>query len=79
MYYVYFLEMKNGKIYVGSTSDLDRRVREHTEGKGAKTTRGFGVSRLLYAEVLDSKSSAMKRECELKKWSHAKKLELAKG
>ena len=76
MYYVYLLEMANGKIYVGFTSDLKRRFQEHVSGKGGKTTRSFGVSRLLYSETLESRSAAMKREHELKKWPRAKKLAL---
>ena len=78
-YFVYILESLNGKYYVGITTDLERRMKEHRAGKGAKFTRGFGFRKLLYHEQFPSKSAALKREAELKRWSHAEKKGLCKA
>jgi putative endonuclease len=37
MWYVYFLELANGDIYVGSTNDLKRRVSAHRQGQVTST------------------------------------------
>lgn len=37
MWYVYFLELANGDVYVGSSNDLRRRVKSHQEGRVQST------------------------------------------
>ena len=39
---VYILQCRDGTLYTGITDDLQRRLRAHQEGKGAKYTRGRG-------------------------------------
>lgn len=72
-YFVYILQATNGKYYVGYTTDLARRMRQHQSGKGSKFVRGFGFKKLLYHETCRTKSKALKREAELKGWSHTEK------
>ncbi len=38
MWYVYFLQLSNGDIYVGSTNDLQRRLESHQRGQVSSTT-----------------------------------------
>ena len=68
MPFVYFLVTKSkyNISYIGWTNNLKKRIREHNEGKGAKFTRGRKW-KLIYYEVVNNKSSALKREYELKK------------
>jgi putative endonuclease len=54
------------KTYVGWTLDLDRRLEQHNAGRGARSTRGQSW-RLLYAERLETRTSAMSREWHLKR------------
>ncbi len=64
MYYVYLLVNENGKIYIGYTSDLKRRMREHNCSKS-----GFTKGRrwkLVYYEAYLSKKDAIRREKRLK-------------
>ena len=69
-YFVYLIvsHLKNNKktSYVGYTNDLDKRLKLHNSGKGAKFTRGKKW-KLVYYEKYDSKSDAMKNEYKLKK------------
>jgi len=77
-YFVYILQSADGKYYTGYTTDLERRMEQHQSGKGSKFTRGFGFDKLLYHEEYRTKSQAMKREAELKKWTRAEKQTLMK-
>jgi putative endonuclease len=52
--------------YVGWTNDLERRLKQHNDGSGAKSTRGRAWT-LLYAERFDTASEAMSREWRLKR------------
>lgn len=71
---VYILECRDGTLYTGITDDLERRLRAHEAGKGAKYTRGRGPLRLRYQETLPDKSAALKRECSLKRLRRSQKL-----
>lgn len=75
--YVYMMRCANGALYTGWTNDLLRRMRTHADGKGAKYTRGFGGETLAYAELLENKSAALRREAALKKCSKEEKEALA--
>lgn len=76
-YFVYVLECGDGSLYTGITTDVARRFVEHQEGVGSRFTRAKGAERIIYSEVQPDRSSASKREAEIKKWSRAKKLALA--
>ena len=66
MFYTYILECSDGSFYTGYTNDLERRVRVHNMGKGAKYTKARLPCRLVYYEIFISKSEAMKREYFIK-------------
>lgn len=78
IWYLYMLECADGTLYTGITDDVPRRFRAHSEGKGAKYTRGRGPLKLVHTETCGTHSDALKRELEIKKLSRAKKLELMK-
>lgn len=78
MYFVYVLQCKDGSLYTGITTDLARRLAEHTSGKGAKYTRGKKVGAIVYSERKRNRSTASKREAEIKSWTRAEKLNLVK-
>jgi putative endonuclease len=77
--YVYLLQCTNGTIYVGQTQNLDKRLNRHTIGTGARHTAQIRPKELIYTEGPMSYTEAIARERQLKKWSRAKKLALAKG
>lgn len=78
-YYVYLLECSDGTLYCGYTDDLDKRVKIHNSGRGAKYTRGRIPVRTVYYEELSDKSAALKREAEIKKMSRKEKEKLIEG
>jgi len=76
VYYVYILQsLKTGKLYIGHTDNLARRLEEHNSGWGSKYTRQNGPWKLVYSENHSDRSSAAKRERYLKstKGSYEKK------
>lgn len=79
MWFVYMLKCSDGTIYTGITTDVDRRVGEHNNSpKGAKYTRVRRPVELIYSDLHDDKSSASKREYQIKQLSKSQKLLLAK-
>ena len=79
MYYVYILHCANGSFYVGSTEDIDSRLKAHNEGRGAAHTYKHRPVQLVYSESCISETAAIKREHQLKRWSRQKKQTLADG
>jgi len=74
--YVYVLRCGDGSLYTGWTNNLKQRLAAHKNGKGAKYTKGRTPIELVYFEELPDKSSALKRENELKKLKKQEKEEL---
>lgn len=77
--YVYILQCRDGSLYTGWTNDLAARVSTHQAGRGAKYTRSRLPVKLVYYECLPDKSTALRREAELKHLSHQEKLLLVAG
>ncbi|MDP3804858.1 MAG: GIY-YIG nuclease family protein [Candidatus Omnitrophota bacterium] len=73
---LYILRCKDGSLYTGITTDIDKRLKRHNEGRASKYTRAKKPVKLVYAEIFDNESSARKREAEIKKLSHENKLKL---
>ena len=76
MNYTYLVECADGTLYCGWTNDLDKRMKAHNEGRGAKYTRSRLPVRLVYSESFETKEEAMSRECGIKRLSRKEKLKL---
>ncbi|MDA1337333.1 MAG: GIY-YIG nuclease family protein [bacterium] len=76
MYFVYIIKCKDDTLYTGITTDVERRFKEHSQGKGGAYTRAKKVVKVIYSEKQKDRSSAQKRENEIKKWTHERKLAL---
>ncbi len=76
-YYVYMLQCNDNSLYTGITTDVQRRLSEHNNSdKGAKYTKARRPVMLVYTQRCKDRSSASKRECEIKKLSRKEKLKL---
>ncbi len=80
-FFVYILRTSSNTLYIGQTNNLEKRLKEHQSknSKSAKYTRYFSSCKLVYSEIFSSRSEAMRREWELKKWSKAEKETLIKA
>lgn len=76
MHYTYMVQCGDGTLYTGYTTDVVRRTKEHNRGKGAKYTRSRLPVSLVYYEVHETKTDAMKREYDLKQLTRVEKLKL---
>jgi putative endonuclease len=79
MWFVYLLRCSDDSIYCGITNNLDRRIKAHSNGKGAKFTRSRLPILLIYLEERENRSEALKREYEIKKMSKKDKIILTKN
>lgn len=77
MWIVYIIQTSNKSLYTGIALDVERRLKEHISGKGSRYLRGKSPLLVIYREKHPSRSSALKREAEIKRWSHQKKLALS--
>ncbi len=76
MWYVYILRCADGILYTGSTTDIDRRVKEHNAKKGGGCTKGRLPVEFVHKEPYPNRSEAQKREAQIKRWPRQKKLSL---
>lgn len=76
MWYLYILRCGDGTLYTGITTDVERRLEEHRQGRGAKYTRGRGPLELAYQEECGTHSEALKREYTVKRLTREEKEDL---
>lgn len=76
MNYTYILECKDGTLYTGWTNNLERRLKDHNEGKGAKYTKPRRPVVLAYYEAFETKEEAMRREYAIKHMTRKEKEDL---
>lgn len=77
MNYAYLVRCSDDSLYAGWTNDIEKRLKSHNAGTGAKYTRARLPVTLAYLETFDTKSEAMKREAALKRMTHRQKEQLA--
>ena len=73
---VYILECKDKTLYTGITNNLERRIRQHESGQGAKYTKGRGPFCVIHTEEFVEKGLALSREHQIKQLNRDQKLAL---
>ena len=73
---LYILRCGDGTLYTGITTDVEKRLEVHRNGKGAKYTRGRGPLMLVYQEECGTHSDALKREWAVKALTRQEKEQL---
>ena len=76
MNYTYIVRCSDGSLYTGWTNDLEKRIKAHNEGKGAKYTKSRRPVELVYYEAFEKKEEAMSREWAIKQMTRQEKLRL---
>ncbi|MGF6375302.1 putative endonuclease [Clostridiales Family XIII bacterium PM5-7] len=74
--YTYMVRCADNSLYTGWTNDLEKRIADHNQKKGAKYTKPRLPVELVYVEIFDTKIEAMKREAAIKKLTKMKKEQL---
>lgn len=75
-HFIYIVKCKDGSLYTGYAKDVTQRVAKHNNGQGAKYTKIRRPVQLVYQEMFNTKSEALKREYEIKTYTRQQKLEL---
>lgn len=78
-WWVYILRCADGTLYTGMAADVDKRLRAHNEGLGAKYTRSRLPVELAYREACESRSAALRREAAIKRLKRPEKLALVQN
>ena len=80
-YFLYILRTSANTLYIGQTNDLEKRLQEHRshKSKSAKYMAYFNSFELVYSETYATRTDAMRREHQLKRWSKLKKEVLIQG
>lgn len=76
MHYTYIVKCRDNTFYTGWTTNLEKRIKAHNEGRGAKYTRSRAPVCLVYYEEYETKQEALKREYAIKQFSRKEKLAL---
>lgn len=73
MWTLYIIRLRDNSLYTGITKDLNRRMKQHREGKGSKYVRTRLPLEVVHTEEYENRSEASKREAEIKKMSKIEK------
>ena len=73
IWYLYILRCRDNTLYTGITVDVEKRFAAHSDGRGAKYTRGRGPLELVYRERCGTHSDALKRERIVKSMRRSQK------
>jgi putative endonuclease len=80
MYHLYILKCRDGTLYTGITTDLERRIAEHNTSKlGARYTSSRRPVKVVYSKKFKNRSNASRAEAQIKKLKRVDKLKLIKG
>ena len=73
MWFFYILRCADGSLYVGETSNVDKRVEDHNRGRGGPHTTKRRPVMLAYVEAHHTRNECLERERQVKGWTRAKK------
>ncbi len=77
--FFYILRLRSGQLYVGATTDLERRWQEHVSGEACRTTSLDPPVAIVHSEQHPTFADARRREAQVKRWSRAKREALVAG
>lgn len=75
-HFVYIVRCSDNSLYTGYTNNIEVRINKHNAGKGAKYTKTRRPVVLVYQEMYETKSEALRREYEIKTFTRQRKLKL---
>ena len=79
MFYIYIIKSREGKFYIGSTDNLEKRLQQHNSKQFKAWTNRFNDWIIVYSESFNSRTEALKRENEIKKMKGGQQFKLLVG
>jgi putative endonuclease len=77
-WYVYIVRCRDGSLYTGIATDVERRIADHQANKGSKYLRGRGPLKLVFKKQIGEKGRALRVERQVKRLPRYKKEALIK-
>lgn len=74
--FVYLIRCRDGSLYCGWTTDVQRRLRAHRSGHGSRYVAQRLPAELVLVQPMDDRSAALREEARIKRLTRAQKLEL---
>lgn len=78
-WHIYLLRCANGDLYTGISTDVARRLQQHTHNRGAKRLRGKGPLTLEYSRAVGNRAQAQRVEYRVKRLTRVQKEALIAG
>ena len=79
MWHLYLIRCNDGSLYTGITTDVQRRLSDHQNSRGARRLRGRGPLELVFSQQVGDRSLAQQLEWRIKRWSKTEKERLIRG
>ena len=79
MWYLYLVRCRDGSLYTGISTDVQRRFAAHVKDRGARRLRGRGPLQLVYTRAVGDRGLAARVEYRVKRLSRADKERLIRG
>lgn len=79
MWHLYLIRCRDGSLYTGITTDVDRRLTDHQSNRGARRLRGRGPLQLVFRRAVGDHGAALRLEHRVKRLSRAAKERLIRG
>jgi len=79
MWHLYLIRCNDGSLYTGITTDVQRRLTDHQNSRGARRLRGRGPLELVFSQQIGDRSLAQQLEWQIKRWSKTEKERLVRG
>jgi putative endonuclease len=78
-WHLYLIRCADGSLYTGISTDVERRLQQHRNGRGAKRLRGQGPLELVFSQAVGDRASAQRTEYRVKRLPRARKEALIAG
>lgn len=79
MWHLYLIRCRDGSLYTGITTDVDRRLTDHRRNRGARRLRGRGPLQLVFSRAVGDHGTALRLEHRVKRLSREAKERLIRG
>ena len=79
VWHLYLLRCRDGSLYTGITTNPERRLAEHSAGRGARRLRGRGPLQLVFSHPVGERGAALRLEWRVKRLSRQEKERLIRG
>ena len=79
MWHLYLIRCRDGSLYTGITTDVQRRLEDHRQNRGARRLRGRGPLELVFVQAVGDHGPALRLESQVKRWTKARKERLVRG